>query len=154
MESISDQLLRLLGKPENAPEFQELLEEIGDAPRTSDLGQDREYGFDAYGFGLRYDTEQEAFWLVTFEFGVEIVKSASVKPFVGALPMGLTQVDSKRDIESKLGVQPIRQQRISKRFERAIFNLPPHRLDCLFDSSTFSGLAVHLLSVRDSLGGE
>jgi len=154
MRPLSEQLLELLGKREDAPEFQELLAELGEASRISELGQDREYGFASHGFGLNYDIEQEAFWLITFEFGTDSAKSGAIKPFIGLLPMGLTQTDLKADIEQKLGIQPVRQQKISKRFQRVIFKVPPHRFDCIFDSTAFSGLAIHLLSVRDSFAGE
>lgn len=154
MRDLSDQLLGLLGKSVESPEFQQLLALTEEEPRTSEHGQDCGYDFDAYGFGLSYDTEQEAFWLITFEFGTDSAKSGAIRPFAGPLPMGLIQTNSKEDIEHKLGVQPVRQQKISKRFQRVIFKVQPHRFDCIFDSSTFSGLAIHLLTVRDSFTGE
>ena len=154
MMQLSEQLLGLLGKHESAPEFQQLLTDFGEASRTWEHDQDRKYGFDAHGFGLGYDIEQEAFWLITFELHPHSAGAVAVAPFVEVLPMGLTQTDSKEDIERKLGVQPIKQHKISKRFERTIFKVAPHRFDCIFDSSAFTGLAIHLLTVRDSLPGE
>jgi hypothetical protein len=103
---VSDRLIELLGKPDSDsdPDFLELVAELG--PYQSSIADCRRYDFVKQGFSVLCGRQCIA--CIIFHVATFAVKRGYRHPFTGVLPWGIATSDTRMQVRSKLGLEPIK----------------------------------------------
>ena len=104
MEDLYERLTGLLGRPCDQATFQNLVNDLNEAPEARRVSVRRtEYLFKENGFQLV--SRNETFESVFLHFGTAPVESGSIKKYSGNLPAEVRFGDDISVVEAKLGVQ-------------------------------------------------
>lgn len=107
MQHCYERLVEILGQPCDSPLFANFLAECGDVPEIlamSMRGDTRM--FKKMGISLVYFEHSKCFAMVSFHFETQLVLSGYMQKFSGPLFCGITQTDTRDEIETKLRCKP------------------------------------------------
>jgi hypothetical protein len=153
MKKLYDQLFNLLGKRSDAPEFKQVVEDIGKPSRVYESDVNIIYEFAEYGFGMICNQTNNRFWMLGFEFTTQPVKSGAMQPFPEELHAGIISADSPTEVEAKLGVKPksFKEFKMNKKCTGK-YELLPYHFTCIFESAqgSLAGMTVHSLESSTS----
>jgi hypothetical protein len=102
----SERLLALLHKPESDRDFQELLLDLKEDVNPVENTFSRAYCFDKHGFSIHVHPKRNVIQQVIFHGDSRAVRYGSYLPYAGQLPRGITRLDTRSDVHTKLGLDP------------------------------------------------
>jgi len=106
---LSERLLKFLDldKPDDDPDFQDFLTEFKISAKRADK-HTQQYDSRRLGFSLTYNRSLGIMEGLCFHIFTAAVADGAFKPYEGLLPFGITTSDTRDEVRSKLGVDPIR----------------------------------------------
>jgi hypothetical protein len=147
MERLYERLTALLGTSFDEAVFQQLLRDVGEIPEVMRISKRHMlYGFPKLGFNL--DTHENVFTSLFLHSRSASVKDGYYKEYGGNLPADIAFHDHRSVVEEKLGVAPLRSQRIARANRAEPEDLwEYYQLGALKATFMFDGIACSLGSI-------
>ena len=147
-QNLYHRLLNLLGKSDNTPEFEQLLQETKGYTRIYDVGDNIFYEFQRLGFGIALKRQNRVFWMLGFEIATKAVKTGAMESFSNELHAGITATDTPIEVEAKLGVKA-ESLKVFKGAKGCMgrYKLPPYKFECTFEhpAGSLQAVTVYLI---------
>ena len=105
---LSERLAKFLGKPDTDPDFQAFLSEFEPFLRETASNGRARYSFPQLGFTITQNGSMGGIAAIHFHVFTRSVRIGEYKRYAGMLPSGILTSDSRADVSSKLGVDPVR----------------------------------------------
>jgi hypothetical protein len=107
VQYLYERLADLLGKPENDPVFDRLLDDLGSRPNLDHEDENmRFWQFSDLGFGMMFDKRRGCFSVLIVELATAAVEAGNVKQYSGNLPSGIVPSDRREEVQMKLRMEP------------------------------------------------
>jgi len=150
MERLYERLTALLGTSFDEAVFQQLLRDVGEIPEVMRISKRHMlYGFPKLGFNL--DTQEDVFISLFLHSRSASVKDGYYKEYGGNLPGNIIFGDHRSVVEEKLGVVPLRSQRVVRANREEpedlweYYQLGPLKATFMFDgaANSLGSIGVH-----------